>query len=235
MTHAPPAVRGYMTGSTSTSIWTQYAKGVRSYCGATLPEGLRKNDVLPGAMVTPTTKAEDHDELISPAEIVSRGLMTQAQWDAVSSAALALFSYGQAAAASRGLLLVDTKYEFGMDEAGNILLIDEIHTPDSSRYWVASTYESRHGSGQEPENIDKEFLRLWFAQRCDPYADAQLPQAPPELVAELSRRYVLLYETITGLRFQPPPTGEDAQARMRADVTAALAALRAPGGALARK
>ena len=122
-----------------------------------------------------------------------------------------------------------------MDAAGNILLIDEIHTPDSSRYWVASTYEARHAAAQEPENIDKEFLRLWFAQRCDPYNDATLPQAPPELVAELSRRYVLLYETITGQRFQAPPQGEVAQKRMRADVTAALAALRAPGGALARK
>lgn len=224
-----------MTGSTSTSIWTQYAKGVRSYCGATLAEGLRKNDALPASMVTPTTKAEDHDELISPAEIVARGLMTQAQWDAVSAAALALFAAGQAAASKRGLLLVDTKYEFGTDAEGNILLIDEIHTPDSSRYWVASTYAERHAAKQEPENIDKEFLRLWFAERCDPYADATLPQAPPELVAELSRRYVLLYETITGLRFAPPPPGEDQQLRMRADVAAALATLRAPGGALARK
>jgi phosphoribosylaminoimidazole-succinocarboxamide synthase len=262
------AVRGYMTGSTSTSIWTQYARGVRAYCGATLPEGLRKNDVLRAPLVTPTTKAEDHDELISPAEargaaccacaaccaavpvlcvvahtqfsfhslqIVSRGLMTQAQWDAVSSRALALFAFGQAAAAARGLLLVDTKYEFGMDAAGNILLIDEIHTPDSSRYWVASTYEARHGAGQEPENIDKEFLRLWFASRCDPYADKVLPSAPPELVSELSRRYVLLYETITGQRFVPPPAGEDAPARMRADTAAALAALRAPGGVLHAK
>ena len=160
--------------------------------------------------------------------------MTQAQWDAVSSAALALFAHGQAEAASRGLLLVDTKYEFGTDAGGNILLIDEIHTPDSSRYWVASTYEARHGAGQEPENIDKEFLRLWFASRCDPYKDERLPAAPPELVAELSRRYVLLYETITGLQFAPPAPGEDAQRRMRDDTAAALAALRAPGGALHR-
>ncbi len=161
--------------------------------------------------------------------------MTQAQWDAVSSAALALFAFGQAAAASRGLLLVDTKYEFGMDADGNILLIDEIHTPDSSRYWVASTYEARHTAGQEPENIDKEFLRLWFAARCDPYGAAPLPAAPPELVAELSRRYVLLYETITGQRFAPPAAGEDARALMRSDTAAALTALRAPGGVLHKK
>ncbi len=161
--------------------------------------------------------------------------MTQAQWDTVAAAALALFAFGQAAAASRGLLLVDTKYEFGTDAEGNILLIDEIHTPDSSRYWVASTYEARHSSKQEPESIDKEFLRLWFAERCDPYADKVLPDAPAELVAELSRRYVLLFETITGQRFAAPAAGEDAREAMRRDTAAALAALRAPGGVLHKK
>jgi phosphoribosylaminoimidazole-succinocarboxamide synthase len=227
-----------MTGSTSTSIWTQYSQGVRDYCGHRLPDGLRKGDRLPVPLVTPTTKAEDHDELISPADIVARGLMTQAQWDAVSASALALFTHGQQAAQARGLLLVDTKYEFGVDPSSQQpLLIDEIHTPDSSRYWVASTYAQRHAEGLEPENIDKEFLRLWFAQRCDPYKDDQLPPAPPELVAELSRRYVLLYETITGQAFQvPPPDVQGAATReaMKRDVHAALAKLRAPGGALAR-
>lgn len=227
------AVRGYMTGTTSTSIWTQYSKGVRDYCGHRLPDGLRKGDRLPTPLVTPTTKAEDHDELISPPEIVSRGLMSQAQWDAVSRMALALFTHGQQQAQARGLLLVDTKYEFGLDPAtGECLLIDEIHTPDSSRYWVASTYGERHAAGQEPENIDKEFLRLWFAQRCDPYKDAQLPPAPPELVAELSRRYVLLYETITGEAFKVPHSGEFAQDPMRRDVNSALGRLRASGGKL---
>ena len=227
-----------MTGSTSTSIWTQYSQGVREYCGHRLPDGLRKGDRLPVPLVTPTTKAKDHDELISPTDIVARGLMTQAQWDAVSTSALALFAHGQQAAQARGLLLVDTKYEFGVDPSTQQpLLIDEIHTPDSSRYWVASTYAQRHAAGLEPENIDKEFLRLWFAQRCDPYKDAQLPPAPPELVAELSRRYVLLYETITGLAFQVPPPdaqGAAAQEAMQRDVHTALAALRSPGGALAR-
>jgi len=221
-----------MTGSTSTSIWTQYSKGVRDYCGQHLPEGLRKGDPLPSPMVTPTTKAEDHDELISPQQIVARRLMSQAQWDNVSAMALKLFAYGQREAAARGLLLVDTKYEFGVDETGQALLIDEIHTPDSSRYWVASTYAQRHAAGLEPENIDKEFLRLWFAERCDPYKDAQLPAAPPELVAELSRRYVLLYETITGMQFQVPQPGVHAD--MCADTHAELARLRAPGGALHR-
>jgi len=224
-----------MTGSTSTSIWTQYAKGVRLYCGATLPEGLRKGDPLPAPLVTPTTKADDHDELISPAEIVARGLMTAAQWEETSAAALRLFADGQAAAAARGLLLVDTKYEFGVDASGRGLLIDEVHTPDSSRYWVASSYAERHAAGLEPENIDKEFLRLWFAERCDPYGDAPLPAAPPELVAELSRRYVLLYETITSRAFDalvPTASAEAEAERMRVDTEAALVRLRSPGGPL---
>jgi phosphoribosylaminoimidazole-succinocarboxamide synthase len=200
-----------------------------------LPDGLRKGDPLPAPLVTPTTKADDHDELISPAEIVARGLMTQAQWDETAGSALRLFAHGQAAAAARGLLLVDTKYEFGVDATGKGLLIDEVHTPDSSRYWIASSYAERHAAGLEPENIDKEFLRLWFAERCDPYGDAPLPAAPPELVAELSRRYVLLYETITGRSFtELLPTSSPAEeaARMRADTLAALSSLRSPGGVL---
>ena len=125
----------------------------------------------------------------------------QADWDAASAAALALFEFGQAEAAQRGLLLVDTKYEFGKDGAGRILLIDEIHTPDSSRYWIASSYEERFAAKKEPENIDKEFLRLWFKDHCDPYNDAVLPKAPDELVIELSSRYIQLYEMITGKTF----------------------------------
>eukprot|EP00887_Chlorella_sp_A99_P004593 scaffold4.g4593.t1 len=189
-------------------------------------------------VITPTTKAEDHDEPISPAEIVAQGLMSEADWDAASSAALALFAFGQAAAAARGLLLVDTKYEFGKDAEGkgrgggadvwgkdadgNVLLIDEIHTPDSSRYWLADTYEARHAAGAEPQNIDKEFLRLWFRANCDPYNDSVLPEAPAELVAELSRRYVLLYEKITGQPFQPAPLDEPPAQRMRRNIAAAL-------------
>ena len=150
--------------------------------------------------------------------------------------ALALFKHGQETAQAAGLLLVDTKYEFGVDPAtGEVLLIDEIHTPDSSRYWVAATYGQRHAAGQEPENIDKEFLRLWFAERCDPYKDKDLPPAPLELVAELSRRYVLLYETITGNAFQVPPPGKASNDAMRNDVHAALERLRAPGGALSKR
>lgn len=217
--------RGFMTGSTDTSLWTHYKNGAREYCGNTFPDGMRKNERLAQNVITPTTKAEDHDEPISPADIVRQGLMSQEDWDAVSTAALQLFAFGQQQAAQRGLLLVDTKYEFGKDEAGNILLIDEIHTPDSSRYWLADTYEQRHAQGEEPQNIDKEFLRLWFRANCDPYNDAVLPEAPAELRCELSRRYVLLYEKITGQQFQPAPLDEEPAQRMRRSVAAALEAL----------
>jgi len=194
-------IRSYMTGTTSTSIWTHYQQGSRSYCGHSLPEGMKKNEKLPYVMLTPSTKDDLHDRPISAAEVVSLGLMTQSEWDYVAEKAIALFTFGQQQAASRGLILVDTKLEFGRCvKTDEIMLIDEVFTPDSSRYWLASTYEQRLAEGKEPENIDKEFLRIWFRNNCDPYKDAVLPPAPPELVAELSKRYILLYETITGKR-----------------------------------
>lgn len=156
-----------------------------------------------------------------PIHLTIAAVVPQEEWDTVSAAALELFAFGQAQAAQRGLLLVDTKYEFGKDADGNILLVDEIHTPDSSRYWLAGSYAARHAAGQEPENIDKEFLRLWFRSVCDPYADAVLPEAPEELVTELSRRYILLYETITGQAFRPPPPGQPAIERLQANLHAA--------------
>eukprot|EP00884_Botryococcus_braunii_P013198 jgi/Botrbrau1/2187/Bobra.101_2s0020.1 len=219
-------VRGYMTGSTDTSLWTHYNNGVRDYCGNHFPDGLRKNDKLPHNVITPTTKSAEHDEPIGPREIVADGLMTQKEWDEVSEKALAVFEFGQREAAKRGLLLVDTKYEFGKDAQGNILLVDEIHTPDSSRYWIADTYEQRHAAGLEPQNIDKEFIRLWFREHCDPYHDPVLPPAPPELVAELSRRYVLLYEKITGQQFEPPPPDISPRKRMEKNIKAALEKLK---------
>ena len=194
-------VRGYITGSTSTSMWTHYKGGARVYCGIDLPDGLEKNAKLATPLCTPTTKDVEHDVPISPADIVASGRMTQAEWDHCSATALAVFAKGQAVAASRGLILVDTKYEFGVDDDGTILLIDEVQTPDSSRYWLAASYEARVAAKQEPENIDKEFLRLWYRERCDPYKDAVIPDAPDDLVCELSRRYILLFELITGQRF----------------------------------
>ena len=200
-------VRGYITGSTSTSLWTVYNNGNRTYCGNDLPEGLVKNQKLDDNMLTPTTKEEHHDRPIAPDEIVNEGWMTQEDWDYCSKKALELFAFGQKKAAENEMILVDTKYEMGRDANGKIMLIDEIHTPDSSRYWLAKTYDERMASGQEPQNIDKEFLRLWFLDNCDPYNDKILPEAPEELVTELSNRYIYLYETITDEVF-PFPASE---------------------------
>jgi phosphoribosylaminoimidazole-succinocarboxamide synthase len=194
-------VRGYITGSTSTSLWKNYAAGVRNYCGIDFPDGLVKNQRLARNVLTPTTKDDAGDRPISPADVVKEGLMTQHEWDTCAKAALLLFEFGQTVADEHGLVLVDTKYEFGRDENGIIRVIDEVHTPDSSRYWLATSYASRIAKGEEPENIDKEFLRLWFRDNCDPYKDANLPDAPADLVDELSRRYIMLYEMITGESF----------------------------------
>ena len=207
-------VRGYITGSTSTALWTVYNKGDREYCGNVLPEGLIKNQKLDANMLTPTTKEEHHDRPISPSEIVSEGWMTQENWDYCSQKALELFSFGQKKAAKNGMILVDTKYEMGKDSDGNIVLIDEIHTPDSSRYWIAESYDKRMAMGDEPQNIDKEFLRLWFVDNCDPYNDEIVPDAPEELVTELSSRYIYLYETITGGLFPFPKSGKSVQERI---------------------
>ena len=177
-------VRGYITGSTSTSLWTVYNNGSRDYCGNALEEGLVKNQKLEANMLTPTTKEVDHDRPISPEDIVKEGWMNQEDWDYCSGKALELFSFGQEKAAANGMILVDTKYEMGRDSDGNIVLIDEIHTPDSSSYWIAETYDERMNAGKEPQNIDKEFLRLWFMDNCDPYNDEVLPEAPNELVTE---------------------------------------------------
>ena len=194
-------VRGYLTGSSNTSIWTNYSKGVRNYCGISLSDGLIKNQKLEDVIITPTTKEDEGDVPISPIEIVSRGLMTQDQWEFCSEKAISLFKFGQIEAEKRGFILVDTKYEMGVSENGKILLIDEIHSPDSSRYWLKSSYISRFNEQKEPENIDKEFLRLWFKKNCDPYNDNKLPQAPEDLIVELSLRYIQLYEKITGKKF----------------------------------
>lgn len=205
-------VRGYITGSTATSLWKNYSKGVRNYCGIDFPDGLEKNQKLTHNVLTPTTKAEEGDEPIAPKDVVARGLMSEEDWNVCAKAAMELFSFGQEAAAERGLILVDTKYEFGRADDGTICLIDEIHTPDSSRYWLATSYEKRMKRKEEPENVDKEFLRLWFAENCDPYDTSKpLPSAPDHLVDELSRRYLMLYELITGQQFNlsdPPVISE---------------------------
>lgn len=207
-------MRGYLTGVTSTSVWTAYEKGERDYCGVQLPDGMVKNQPFNEPIITPTTKSDEHDEKISPAEIVKQGLMTQEDWDETAGYAIALFKRGQDIAKQHGMILVDTKYEFGKDENGVITLVDEIHTPDSSRYWMADSYADRFAAGQEPDNIDKEFLRLWFMDNCDPYNDETLPEAPEELVVELSSRYIQLYEAITGQEFVYPDVNIPVQQRI---------------------
>ncbi len=212
-------MRGYLTGSTNTSIWVNYEKGMRSYCGHILPDGLSKNQRLPmGNLLTPTTKDDVHDELISAEEIISKEMMTKADWDVCADYAIRLFEFGQKVALDRGLILVDTKYEFGKAADGTILLIDEVHTPDSSRYWIADTFEARFAAGKNPDNVDKEFLRVWFSSHCDPYKDEKLPEAPVDLVSELSRRYVMLYEMITAEKFVFPEP-KDVEARITENVS----------------
>ncbi|CAL5063967.1 unnamed protein product [Urochloa decumbens] len=215
-------VRGFVTGSTDTSLWTVYNKGVRNYCGNALPDGMVKNQKLSANILTPTTKAADHDVPVTPDEIVKSGLMSKEDFDEAGSKALSLFAYGQQVALENGLILVDTKYEFGKTADGTIVLIDEVHTPDSSRYWIANSYEDRFKSGLEPENVDKEFLRLWFKNNCNPYEDAVLPEAPEELVCELAWRYIFLFETITNTKFEIPETQEPIHERISRNVAQAL-------------
>jgi phosphoribosylaminoimidazole-succinocarboxamide synthase len=195
-------VRGYITGVTGTSLWTIYQKGQRDFGDFTLPDGMEKNQKLDKPVLTPTTKSDEHDRPVTSKEIIDEKIVEPEVWKKMSTAAIKLFERGQQIALERGLILVDTKYEFGLDENGEVMLIDEIHTPDSSRYWQTASYQQRIDAGQEPENFDKEFLRLWFKENCDPYNDPVLPEAPAEMVAELASRYIQIYEQITGNKFE---------------------------------
>ncbi|MEI7511026.1 MAG: phosphoribosylaminoimidazolesuccinocarboxamide synthase [Candidatus Peregrinibacteria bacterium] len=197
-------IRGYITGSTNTSAWVNYEKGVRNFCGNTLPEGLQKNEKFPEPIITPTTKPETgHDENIEPEEIIARGYMTREEWEFVSQKTRAIFERGQEICAKNGLILVDTKYEFGKTEDGKIILIDEVHTPDSSRFWDMESYAERFEKGEEPKSFDKDVLRRWYAKNCDPYATGDLPTAPEELIVDVAEAYMEAYEKITGTEFVP--------------------------------
>lgn len=189
-------VRGYITGSTNTSLWTLYANGQRDFGDFKLPDGMKKNDKLKTPVLTPTTKSDDHDEPLTGKQILERKIVSPALWKKLQTTALKLFKRGQTIAGKRGLILVDTKYEFGLDDKGKLTLIDEIHTPDSSRWWTKGSQDF----------MDKEFLRLWFKDHCDPYKDKVLPKAPPKMVAELSRRYIQIYQQLTGKKFNPGKT-----------------------------
>ena len=209
-------VRGYLAGTTGTSILTMYQAGQREMYGLRLPDGLGANQKLPAPVITPTTKASDggHDTPLTPAEITGRGLLRKAQWEEVSNIALALFARGQDMAAARGLILADTKYEFGTDADGRIVLADEIHTPDSSRYWFAASYAERLAGGERPESFDKDVVRNWVAVRCDPYRDP-IPEIPVAFVQQTALVYIRAYEMITGADFIPPPPDQDPLQRIR--------------------
>lgn len=208
-------VRGYVTGVTTTSAWYHYEKGVRNFCGNVLPEGLKKNQKLERPIITPSTKAEHggHDESVSAEEVMKRGILTKEQWDYLAKAVLALYTRGVEICERQGIILVDTKYELGIapgsgevsvsggpDPNGEIVLIDEIHTPDSSRFWFADEYEKRFKSGEEQKKIDKEYLREWLAARGF-RGEGEVPAIPDEVRCETARRYIEAYELITGREF----------------------------------
>ena len=201
-------VRGFLAGTTGTSLLTMYRAGRRDMYGVHLPDGMRDNERLRHPVVTPTTKAGagGHDEPLTPQDIIGRRLLSETQWLVVHETALALFARGQAMAAARGFLLADTKYEFGTDAEGRIVLADEIHTPDSSRYWVAGSYADRFARGEPPESFDKDVVRAWVAARCDPYREP-IPPIPAELVLHTAAVYIRAFETLTGQVFVPPPAG----------------------------
>jgi phosphoribosylaminoimidazole-succinocarboxamide synthase len=209
-------VRDYLAGTTSTSILQMYKQGKRSMYGHAFPDGLRDNQKLPGTILTPTTKADqgDHDAPLSCDEVVARKLLSEKQWNDVSSIALRLFARGRDIAGRRGLILVDTKYEFGFTENGAIVLADEVHTPDSSRYWLANTYSERFEKGAAPDTFDKDFIRRWVVSQCDPYKEP-IPPIPEEIVLQAAAIYVSAYEKITGEAFPLPDPAVPPLARVR--------------------
>lgn len=194
-------VRGYISGVTSTSIWTMYERGERVIYGLHFPEGLRKNQKLERPIITPTTKAETgHDEKITRSEILKRNIVPKKLYEQIEDVAIRLFERGSKICKKNGIILVDTKYEFGL--LGNrLILIDEIHTPDSSRFWVKDTYQERFKKGEEPENFDKEFLRLWYSKKGY-NGDGKPPKMPESFIKKVSKRYVDIFERLTGEKFQ---------------------------------
>jgi phosphoribosylaminoimidazole-succinocarboxamide synthase len=198
-------MRAYITGVTSTSIWKAYESGARTFCGHALPDGMKKNQKLPHAILTPSTKAAkgDHDVSVSRDELLAMGRIDPEMFDRAGELAAALFAEGQRQAATRGLILADTKYEMGIDKNGVLTVIDEIHTPDSSRYWYADDYEERLARGEEPRSLGKEYVRIWLAQEAKWSGDGPPPVMPDEIRLEAARRYIANFETVTGTKFVP--------------------------------
>ncbi|MBD3330086.1 phosphoribosylaminoimidazolesuccinocarboxamide synthase [Candidatus Peregrinibacteria bacterium] len=196
-------VRGYITGVTTTSAWYNYEKGVRDFCGNVLPEGLKKDQKFDEPILTPSTKAEkgEHDESVSKEEILKREVITEEQFDFMADVSMKLFKRGVEIAKKQGIILVDTKYEFGLDEDNQIVLIDEIHTPDSSRFWYADEYQKRFEASEEQKKIDKEYLRKWLSDKGF-RGDGEVPEIPDEIKVETAKRYIEAYELITGQPFE---------------------------------
>ncbi len=197
-------VRAYVTGGTSTSIWTHYQNGSRMFCGHVLPDGLKKNQRLPQPILTPATKAPkgQHDISGSREEILATGTVSAEDFDEAASMAFRLFAEGSRICAERGLILVDTKYEFGRNKHGKMLVIDEIHTPDSSRFWREATYESRFARGEDPEPLDKDFVRRHYTS-IGYTGDGDAPPIPDDVRIGAAARYIEAYEQITGTAFEP--------------------------------
>jgi phosphoribosylaminoimidazole-succinocarboxamide synthase len=216
-------VRGYLTGTTSTSIWIHYEKGAREFCGHRLPEGMRRHERLPEPLLTPSTKAPkgDHDVSASRAAILAMTGMPPSEFDRAAEMAMALFAEGQRSCSERGLILVDTKYELGKTPEGEIVVIDEIHTPDSSRFWYASSYEERFREGRDPESFDKEYVRRWLVEQGF-RGDGPIPVIPDEVKIEAVLRYIEAVEQITGQPFVP--NLEDPTERMRRNLRAEFGA-----------
>jgi phosphoribosylaminoimidazole-succinocarboxamide synthase len=197
-------VRGYITGVTKTALWYRYDLGEREIYGHRFPEGMRKNQELPTPLITPTTKGGPggHDERLTVAQVVSDGYLGQSQWDKIQDAAISLFQRGREVAGNAGLILVDTKYEFGRLPDGSIVLIDEIHTPDSSRFWLKDSYQQNFEVGEDPTNYDKEFFRKEYA-KVGYRGDGEPPEMPDQLWQWVSERYIDLFSRLTGMAFQP--------------------------------
>jgi phosphoribosylaminoimidazole-succinocarboxamide synthase len=209
-------VRDYLAGTTATSILSLYRTGQRTMYGTRLPDGLRDNEKLPATIITPTTKAFDggHDEPLTAGDIIARKLLSDDLWQEVSARALALFRRGRDLAAERGLILVDTKYEFGLDPEGRLVLADEIHTSDSSRYWFAESYERQFATGERPDSFDKDFVRSWVTARCNPYVEP-IPEIPAEIVLQAAAIYIAAFERITGRTFDLPAREQPVIERVR--------------------
>ncbi|MDD3028979.1 MAG: phosphoribosylaminoimidazolesuccinocarboxamide synthase [Alphaproteobacteria bacterium] len=216
-------VRGYLAGSTETSILKMYKAGHRKMYGAVFPDGLRANQRLEKPIITPTTKASTnaHDAPLSPQEVAERGIVPKDVWDKVCSYALALFARGQDIAEKRGLILADTKYEFGLLPNGTLVLGDEVHTPDSSRYWIKDSYQANFEAGKPPATLDKDVVRHWLTQRCDPYKDP-IPPIPDSVRLETTKAYIAVFEKMTGQTFVLPDATEDPKERIKAAIKAYL-------------